>query len=195
MSIIVCPGCSQKKTHTARGYCHTCYQRLIYDVKGYRERNREQLRKGSNEHYANNREHILAKHRERYAANREHKLAKNRDWYRRNKVKRRAAAKKWEEANKERSNFLHNRKSTKRRTLLDLTVNTLSFEQWNNIKAAYRNRCAYCGKRFQRLTKDHVIPISKGGEHTPENIVPACKSCNSKKGARAAPISVQLVLV
>ena len=30
-------------------------------------------------------------------------------------------------------------------------------------------------------TKDHVIPISKGGHNTKENIVPACQSCNNKK--------------
>ncbi|MDB4875733.1 MAG: hypothetical protein JWM41_2179 [Gemmatimonadetes bacterium] len=29
---------------------------------------------------------------------------------------------------------------------------------------------------------DHVIPISRGGSHTRENVVPACRSCNSKKG-------------
>ena len=34
---------------------------------------------------------------------------------------------------------------------------------------------------FDRPTRDHVIPISKGGNNTKENIVPACGSCNSKK--------------
>ncbi len=194
MKFIICPGCSQEKPHTARGYCHACYQRLVYDVAAYRERNRKQLREGSNEHYANNREYILAKHRERYATNREHKLAMNRDWYRHNTARRRATAKQWEKNNKERMSFLHNRKSLNRRALLDLTVNLLSFEQWNNIKAAYENRCAYCNKNFQRLTQDHVIPISKGGQHISQNVVPACRSCNSKKSNNNAPIPVQLVL-
>ena len=35
--------------------------------------------------------------------------------------------------------------------------------------------------RQENLTVDHVVPLSKEGKHDIENIVPACKSCNSKK--------------
>ncbi len=43
--------------------------------------------------------------------------------------------------------------------------------------------CQYCGRRFHRqnLTKDHLIPKSKGGKNTWDNIVTACLSCNKKK--------------
>lgn len=34
------------------------------------------------------------------------------------------------------------------------------------------------------MTVDHTIPVSKGGEHSPHNVVPACIECNSKKGAK-----------
>lgn len=46
--------------------------------------------------------------------------------------------------------------------------------------------CHWCGKKFSidKLTLDHVIPISKGGSDTKENLVPACKHCNSTKQAR-----------
>ena len=40
--------------------------------------------------------------------------------------------------------------------------------------------CQYCGESGETI--DHVIPKSKGGRHTWENIVLCCKSCNSKKG-------------
>jgi 5-methylcytosine-specific restriction endonuclease McrA len=43
--------------------------------------------------------------------------------------------------------------------------------------------CQYCGSG-KRLTLDHVIPRSKGGQHTWNNVVAACESCNSKKGDR-----------
>jgi 5-methylcytosine-specific restriction endonuclease McrA len=47
-------------------------------------------------------------------------------------------------------------------------------------------QCAYCGKSVptKRRTVDHVVPLSKGGKHVPENIVPSCRPCNSRKAAR-----------
>lgn len=41
--------------------------------------------------------------------------------------------------------------------------------------------CQYCGSS-KRLTLDHVIPRSKGGQHTWNNVVTACERCNSHKG-------------
>lgn len=46
--------------------------------------------------------------------------------------------------------------------------------------------CQYCGSR-KRLTLDHVIPKSKGGSHTWDNVVTACEPCNLKKGDRFLP--------
>jgi 5-methylcytosine-specific restriction endonuclease McrA len=44
--------------------------------------------------------------------------------------------------------------------------------------------CAYCGGHFraEELTRDHVIPTSKGGKDKWMNVVTACKSCNMLKG-------------
>lgn len=58
---------------------------------------------------------------------------------------------------------------------------TLTKEQWVAIIKAYKSRCAYCGIKSTKLTQDHVIPVSKGGSYTPDNIVPACLPCNSRK--------------
>ena len=44
--------------------------------------------------------------------------------------------------------------------------------------------CQYCGSS-KRLTLDHVMPRSKGGSHTWDNVVTACERCNSRKGDRA----------
>lgn len=43
--------------------------------------------------------------------------------------------------------------------------------------------CQYCGSG-KHLTLDHVIPRSKGGQHTWNNVVAACVRCNSRKGDR-----------
>lgn len=42
-------------------------------------------------------------------------------------------------------------------------------------------RCQYCGCK-KHLTLDHIIPRSKGGKHTWDNLVIACSPCNSRKG-------------
>jgi len=46
--------------------------------------------------------------------------------------------------------------------------------------------CMYCGHDFSRpnLTRDHVMPVSKGGRDIWENVVAACFHCNSRKGNR-----------
>lgn len=45
------------------------------------------------------------------------------------------------------------------------------------------HQCQYCGNRKQ-LTIDHIIPRSKGGKHTWDNVVIACATCNGRKGDR-----------
>lgn len=48
------------------------------------------------------------------------------------------------------------------------------------------NICAYCGGEFNssELTNDHIVPRSRGGEHTWMNCVTSCKRCNNKKDNR-----------
>lgn len=46
------------------------------------------------------------------------------------------------------------------------------------------NTCAYCGRKTSDLTLDHVIPRSRGGANTWENLVSACQACNHRKANR-----------
>jgi 5-methylcytosine-specific restriction endonuclease McrA len=43
-------------------------------------------------------------------------------------------------------------------------------------------RCVYCGTASGRLTLDHVLPRSRGGDSSWENVVTACSPCNLRKG-------------
>jgi 5-methylcytosine-specific restriction endonuclease McrA len=45
--------------------------------------------------------------------------------------------------------------------------------------------CQYCGLKSRDLTLDHVIPRHRGGPHSWENLVSACRSCNHRKGGKA----------
>lgn len=62
---------------------------------------------------------------------------------------------------------------------------TIKFNR-RNIFLRDGHRCQYCGKRYSspRLSLDHVMPKSRGGEDTWENIVCACLDCNVNKGGR-----------
>ena len=55
-----------------------------------------------------------------------------------------------------------------------------------NIFARDENRCQYCGRRFptNELSLDHVVPVSRGGETSWENLVCSCTECNKRKGGR-----------
>jgi 5-methylcytosine-specific restriction endonuclease McrA len=44
--------------------------------------------------------------------------------------------------------------------------------------------CQYCGLQTKELTLDHVVPKHRGGKHTWENLVSACKPCNHRKGGK-----------
>jgi 5-methylcytosine-specific restriction endonuclease McrA len=48
------------------------------------------------------------------------------------------------------------------------------------------NICLYCATRFQTrdLTRDHITPLSKGGNDTWNNVATACRRCNNHKGGR-----------
>jgi 5-methylcytosine-specific restriction endonuclease McrA len=46
--------------------------------------------------------------------------------------------------------------------------------------------CLYCGREYResQLTRDHVRPVSRGGQDRWRNVVTACKRCNARKGSR-----------
>ena len=49
-----------------------------------------------------------------------------------------------------------------------------------------RHLCMYCGQHYTRaeLTRDHVLPLSRGGLDVWENVVAACLACNTRKGSK-----------
>lgn len=62
---------------------------------------------------------------------------------------------------------------------------------FNNIEPSRRNvlrrdehRCQYCGKKSLEMTIDHILPRSRGGTDSWENLTTACIRCNNRKGNR-----------
>jgi hypothetical protein len=58
----------------------------------------------------------------------------------------------------------------------------------SNPKLFARDRhiCAYCGGhfRFDELTREHIVPVSRGGVDSWMNCITACRGCNGRKGSR-----------
>lgn len=141
----------------------------------------------------NNPEKVRAYKKKQYDLHKETNSKKAKAYYQKNKTTRKAASRKdyaantsarravaqaWRKAHR----FLMNQYQKKYLALKrGAEINDLTPEQWETIKAHYGSRCAYCGRKTQRLEMDHITPVSQGGNHTKHNIVPACRSCNAKK--------------
>lgn len=94
-----------------------------------------------------------------------------------------AMARRWRAGNPEISRL--SAKNAKHRRRSQTGDGVVTRAEWQAIKALYDNRCIYCAQR-RPLTMDHVVALSRGGLHRADNIVPACRSCNSRKQARDA---------
>ena len=133
-------------------------------LKQWRKENKEHCIEYSKKYCQEHQEHIKKYHQE----NKEIYLLNFRIW---DKTEKGKAA--------------NQRRHTKRQARERKIINTLTSKEWADIVEAYNYRCAYCDVEFEVENmphREHVIPISKGGDNTKENVVPACKSCNSKKG-------------
>jgi len=175
-------------------------------MKTWYRANREKTKEKRNAIYAANKawraanpERVRAVHRAWRVTNAEKVLAVHRAWRAANAERVKAVRRAWIVANPEKVS-----EHRKTRRALEHSASILgpfTAAMWRSVKRSYRNRCAYCGTRSIKadrstwLTQDHVTPLSKGGAHTIQNIVPCCRSCNSRKGVGSplAPVSPLLL--
>jgi 5-methylcytosine-specific restriction endonuclease McrA len=60
-------------------------------------------------------------------------------------------------------------------------VSNFTHKDWIELVGDYGSRCVYCNKKLENPEQDHIVPLSQGGEHAKENVVPSCRSCNASK--------------
>jgi 5-methylcytosine-specific restriction endonuclease McrA len=151
--------------------------------------------------FEQNAEEIRAKERAYCTANRDKIRAKKKRWKARHKdvVLAREASKR--EANREQlreyhkrwraENIEHAREydrifSHRRRAQLVGSGGSHTSEEWTAIKKAQNYMCLMCGRSEPeiKLTRDHVLPVSRGGTDFADNIQGLCGSCNSRKNAK-----------
>jgi 5-methylcytosine-specific restriction endonuclease McrA len=105
-------------------------------------------------------------------------------YYQRNRIKRIAQIREYQKSHPSEYRLtLEYRVTQKKRHARNrgASVLSLTIEEWISVINKYDGCCAYCGEKLARVDMGHVIPISRGGQHTVENVVPCCGSCNSKK--------------
>jgi 5-methylcytosine-specific restriction endonuclease McrA len=179
--------------------CKECWKS---HTKKFKNDNKERYKEMDQRYYEANKEQILAHNKQYYEANKEHisevnkryvsehfeeTKAYQKEWYLRNKEnvaerykrtskKRKATQRKYRQEHKGKMNQY---KRYRRAKKLSLPI-SFTNKQWDECKSLFNNRCAYCGKELP-LTQDHFIPLSKNGEFTINNIIPACGRCNSSK--------------
>lgn len=84
--------------------------------------------------------------------------------------------KRWQQKNKEKvRHYVKMRQNRKKGA-----EGTFSFGEWESLLLKYNHRCLSCGSSSD-LQPDHVVPISRGGRNSIDNIQPLCGKCNRKK--------------
>jgi len=167
-------------------YRETNKDKIAQQHKQWREANKEHIaqhRRVNIEHIAQyletHKEHIAQRNKEHYELIKEHQRAYGKEYQKLNKEHIAQHKKQWSQSNPDKCIAA---KQRRRAYKADLPAN-FTAEQWETAKEHFNNVCAYCGVQVP-LTQDHVVPLSKGGAYTHDNIIPACSKCNSSKRSR-----------
>lgn len=167
-----------KRKDSPDGRRNQCSECRFKCQQEYRERNRSSIEINRKKYYHAHREEAIA-----YAT----------EWNRQNPDKNTAYRKAWETKNpgyytQYWQEHLSNRRAIAVRYVAKKVSAQGDFtgDQWEEVKGRYGHQCLGCGKKETEitLTIDHIIPLSKGGNNSIENIQPLCQSCNSRKRQR-----------
>lgn len=181
------------KGNNANGYRSHCKEciRAAYQLK------KDDIQQRRRENYERTKEHYLETCKRYRESHREERQQYFSEYYRKHEdvIKRRskqAYENIGQEGLEKRKQYIHKKRALKnfkkmrseyeekRKAAAAVLVSDLTEEQWSATMEEFGGRCAYCGTE-KAITRDHVIPLSKGGGYTKKNIIPCCVSCNSKK--------------
>ena len=134
------------------------YERFDKWMSDNQDANQEQIRKRV--------DYLLNEDRARLSS---YKYAKN------HREIKNAYQRKWRKANPlKRANHENTYRGSKRHP------DAISSAELERLRIEHGDRCCYCGN-VRKLTVEHIVPLSKGGTHTGDNILFACRPCNSSK--------------
>jgi 5-methylcytosine-specific restriction endonuclease McrA len=183
------PQCHPDRKHVAFGLCKACYAKKRYAEDIYTSRAKS--RRYSQKRWSEKRETILEEARSRRAQNPEKFRNATRKWRKANPGKSCEASRRWRKQNADKSREMlkawheknpdaRKRYEGARRARKKGCEASLTNAEWLSRLSEFQDRCAYCGS-LEKLTIDHIVPLSRGGAHTSTNVAPACLSCNTSK--------------
>ena len=160
-------------------------RRKVYQ-KSYTDANKERLLAYNREYYQKNTEVIKARSKASILANPKANADIHRRWKKANPEACRASQRRRYYARWQHCRDLDNIRTHARRVIIKTDRGNYTPAEWQAIKERQGFRCLMCGKQEPeiKLTVDHVIPVSKGGLNTADNLAGLCKPCNSKKGTK-----------
>jgi 5-methylcytosine-specific restriction endonuclease McrA len=157
------------------GGCVEC-TRLLCSIwrKANRDKRKEYNAKWVRLHPEKERAHRFKYRKE----NKEKESRRTRAWLAANRERKRALDAAWPK-----NNPLANVSRVRRRRARQIEApgRGVSATEWQEVLEAAVGLCSYCNES-RPLTLDHVEPLALGGAHDAENVVAACKPCNSSKG-------------
>jgi 5-methylcytosine-specific restriction endonuclease McrA len=155
-----CKAAADKASYPSRSAIKLAY------AKTYRETHHEECKAAIREHYKKNKERYIEQGRLWRMAHPERDALMKRAWVDRNPERRKAVSRM----------ASHRRRALMRKT----QVAAFTIDDVAARCSVFGDLCAYCGGG-ERMTIDHVIPISRGGPHILANLRPACQRCNFSK--------------
>lgn len=180
------PQINLARERARRHYIEHQAERLAYAAE-YRKENKAKVSHGISKWASKNKEHLAA-YKKRYAVENKTVIDAYKQKHQQEKAEYQAAYVKShrEEILQQRRAYYQTQKGRasvtnsnhRRRAILESGPATT--EQILKLQAR-EERCYYCRGYGLKLTIDHFMPISRGGLHSIENLVMACRSCNSHK--------------
>ena len=169
-----------KRRTSKDGFRNDCIKCSKDQRKQYYDANKKELIKKQKEYYQKNKNEIDKWRKCWRTRNKVHLQSAKRRWHEENKNIVNLRTKKWKALNPERKSALDRKATHKRRSMIRGLVYTFTPNHWQQCLTHFNHQCAYCGST-ESLEQEHVIPVSRGGHYTPDNIIPACRSCNASK--------------
>lgn len=189
-----CKECTKAR---AKSYTQAHSEHVREYQSHYRKTHAEEMRDWKQQHYQDNKERISKQHKaysathkegqrermERYmATHQEEYLAYHQQYYEENKEQILEQMRR--QNNTERGRLLHRAWGGKRRARKKAVGGSYTAQDIQSQHNRQKGKCYWCHKKLEKYHIDHVIPLSRGGSNTPDNLVIACPTCNLKKGTK-----------